>query len=98
MKYFLIKHTSASVRAHKEEYKGKFSIVLGKKSSLKYVGQSLNRMSTVIQHGSDPVPLKIIDILYQNENVPIKKFYKQMQLSKETVIEDPRRIIQFLLS
>lgn len=85
---------------HKKPIIGKgkgFSIVDGKISYMKGVGQSLSRLSTMVQHSKNPIPLKINRILYQvGDNVSIEDLKKNQQHNKETVFYKEKDIIRNL--
>lgn len=72
-----------------------FSIVEGKISSLKGVGQTLNSKATMIQHGRKSIPIKINKILYQvGDSVSIKNLRKHQQHNKKTVFYKKRDTIK----
>lgn len=94
---YLIWH-APSITDSKKRDKG-FSIVSGKISLLKGFGQSMNRISTSLQHGMNAVPISIKEILYQEgKNVSIEDFKKRMQINKNTVVKNQKEIISILLS
>lgn len=74
-----------------------FSIIDGKISYMKGVGQSLTRATTILQHSKDPVPLKINKILYQvGDEFSLDYLRRFVQHNKETVFYKKRDIIKNL--